>query len=150
MNKSNDSEVGNHTTQPWNKGKLVGSKPPLRPKHVWAIRARLQLTGRPRDLALFNLAIDSKLRGRDVVRLKKVDVAPQGCAADRVSVRQRKKRQSVRFEMTELTRQAIGNYLLRLCCDSNPYLFPGRRLGEHLSTRQYARLLLRLASHDRP
>ena len=76
--------------EPWNKGKLMGAKPPLRPKHVWAVRARLQLTGRLRDLALFNLAIDSKLRGCDVVSLKKADVAPHGYAADRASVRQRR------------------------------------------------------------
>ena len=141
MDKSSYSEAGNHTTPPWNKDKLVGSKPPLRPKHVWAVRARLQLKVRPRDLALFNLAIDSKLRGCDVVRLKKIDVAPQGYAADRVSVRQRKTSKSVRFEITELTRQAIDDYLSRPCGASNPYLFPGRRPGEHLSTRQYARLL---------
>jgi hypothetical protein len=53
--------------QPWNKGKFVGAKPPLRPKHVWSIRAKLQMSGRTRDLAMFNLAIESKLRGCDVV-----------------------------------------------------------------------------------
>jgi integrase len=141
MDNGNYSETGSHTTPPWNKGKLVGSKPPLRPKHVWAIRARLQLKGRPRDLALFNLAIDSKLRGCDIVGLKKVDVAPQGYTANRVSVRQRKTGRSVRFEITELTRQAIDDHLARSCGASNPHLFPGHRPGEHLSTRQYARLL---------
>jgi hypothetical protein len=63
---------------PWNKGKLVGPKPPLHPKHVWSIRARLQLSGKVRELALFNIAIDSKLRGCDVVRLKVEDIAPNG------------------------------------------------------------------------
>jgi hypothetical protein len=63
---------------PWNKGKLIGAKPPLRPKHVWAIRTRLTVEGRTRDLALFNLAIDSKLRGCDVVALKVEDIAPNG------------------------------------------------------------------------
>jgi len=67
-----DSQV----TQPWNKGKLTGAKPPLSPKHVWAIRTRLQLLKRFRDLALFNLAIDSKLRGCDLVGLRISDVAP--------------------------------------------------------------------------
>jgi hypothetical protein len=62
--------------EPWNKGKLIGAKPPLRPKHVWSIRTKLQIAGRTRDLAMFNLAIDSKLRGCDVVRLKVKDVAP--------------------------------------------------------------------------
>jgi hypothetical protein len=63
---------------PWNKGRMTGPKPPLRPKHVWAIRARLQISGRTRDLALFNLAIDSKLRGCDIVRLEVEEVAPHG------------------------------------------------------------------------
>jgi hypothetical protein len=63
---------------PWNKGKLIGAKPPLRPKHVWSIRTRLMVEGRNRDLAMFNLAIDSKLRGCDVVALKVEDVAPSG------------------------------------------------------------------------
>ena len=66
---------------PWNKGKLIGAKPPLRPKHVWAIRTRLMIEGRSRDLAMFNLAIDSKLRGCDVVALKVKDVAPNGSFA---------------------------------------------------------------------
>ena len=77
-------------TQSRYKGKLTGAKPPLRPKHVWAVRTRLQLANRLRDLALFDLAIDSKLRGCDVVALKVVDVAPHGYAVDRASVRQRK------------------------------------------------------------
>jgi hypothetical protein len=68
---------------PWNKGKLTGAKPPLRPRHVWSIRSKLQLEGRTRDLAMFNLAIDSKLRGCDVVALKVEDVAPNGYAAER-------------------------------------------------------------------
>ena len=77
-------------TQPWNKGKLTGAKPPLSPKHVWAVRTRLQLLRRFRDLALFNLAIDSKLRGCDLVGLRIADVAPHGYAVDRASVRQLK------------------------------------------------------------
>jgi hypothetical protein len=71
------------TPAPWNKGRLTGAKPPLQPKHVWAIRTRLQMLGRSRDLALFNVAIDSKLRGCDVVRLRVEDVAPHGYAVDR-------------------------------------------------------------------
>lgn len=135
------SETDSLLTQPWNKGKLMGAKPPLRPKHVWAVRARLQLTGRLRDLALFNLAIDSKLRGCDVVSLKKADIAPHGYAADRASVRQRKTGRPVRFEMTEQTRQAVDDYLSQRSGVSDPYLFPGRDRPGHLSTRQYARLL---------
>src|SRR5687768_8303276 len=88
---------------PWNKGKLTGAKPPLRPKHVWAIRTRLQMERQKRDLALFNLAIDSKLRGCDVVAVKVDDVAPNGYAVERATVRQRKTGRPVRFELTEQT-----------------------------------------------
>src|SRR5881296_4772907 len=83
---------------PWNKGKLTGAKPPLRPKHVWSIRTKLQVEGRTRDLAMFNLAIDSKLRGCDVVALKVGDVAPSGYPLARATVRQRKTGGPVRFE----------------------------------------------------
>jgi integrase len=89
---------------PWNKGKLIGAKPPLRPEHVWAIRTRLMIEGRSRDLAMFNLAIDSKLRGCDVVALKVEDVAPNGYAIDRATIRQRKTGRPVKFELTEQTR----------------------------------------------
>jgi len=92
---------------PWNKGKLAGQKPLLLPKHVWAIRTQLQLTGRVRDLALFNLAIDSKLRGCDLVALRIGDVAPHGYALDRATVRQKKTGMPVKFELTEHTRAAV-------------------------------------------
>src|SRR5213593_2343288 len=111
---------------PWNKGKLTGAKPPLRPKHVWSIRTKLQLDGRTRDLAMFNLAIDSKLRGCDVVALKVADVAPSGYALDRATVRQRKTGQPVRFELTELTRQAIDDYLRLAGGKPGELLFPSR------------------------
>src|SRR5712671_1889949 len=91
----------------WNKGKLIGAKPPLRPKHVWSIRTKLQVEGRTRDLAMFNLAIDSKLRGCDVVALKVEDIAPNGYAIDRATVRQKKTGRPVKFELTDHTRQAI-------------------------------------------
>ena len=96
---------------PWNKGKLTGAKPPLRQKYVWAIRTKLQIEQRTSDLALFNLAIDSKLRGCDVVALKVDDVAPNGYSVDRATVRQRKTRRPVRFELTEQTRQAVDDYI---------------------------------------
>jgi integrase len=128
-------------TQPWNKGRLTGAKPPLSPKHVWAARTRLQLLKRFRDLALFNLAIDSNLRGCDLVGLRITDVAPNGYAVDRASVRQRKTGRPVRFEVTEQTRQAIDDYLSQWRGTSNPYVFPGRGSAGHLTTRQYARLL---------
>ena len=128
-------------TQPRNKGKVTGAKPPLSPKHVWAVRARLQLLKRFRDLALFNLAIDSKLRGCDLVGLRIADVAPHGYAVDRASVRQRKTGRPVRFEITEQSRQAIDDHLSQRRETPSSFLFPGRGSGEHLSTRQHARLL---------
>src|SRR3981189_3229252 len=76
---------------PWNKGKLTGAKPPLRPKHVWSIRTKLQIEGRGRDLAMFNLATDSKLRGCDVVAIRVEDVAASGYAADRATVDRRRR-----------------------------------------------------------
>jgi integrase len=96
---------------PWNKGKLTGAKPPLRPKHVWSIRTKLQIEGRARDLAMFNLAIDSKLRGCDVVAIRVEDVAAGGYTADRATVRQKKTGRPVRFELSEQTRQAVDDYL---------------------------------------
>lgn len=131
--------VSKHT--PWNKGKIVGAKPPLRPKHVWSIRTKLQVDGRLRDLALFNVAIDSKLRGCDVVALKVDDVAPGGYAADRATVRQKKTGRPVKFELTESTRQAIDDYLRTTGKKSGEYLFTGQRRTGHMTTRQYARLL---------
>src|ERR1700710_2710264 len=106
---------------PWNKGKLIGAKPPLRPKHVWAIRTRLMIEGRSRDLAMFNLAIDSKLRGCDVVALKVEDVAPNGYAIDRATVRQKKTGRPVRFKLTEQTRQAVDDYLMATKTRANTY-----------------------------
>ena len=127
---------------PWNKGKLTGAKPPLRPKHVWSIRTRLQVEGRTRDLAMFNLAIDSKLRGCDVVALKVEDVAPNGYSVDRATVRQKKTGQPVRFELTEQTRQAVDDYIRVAGKKPGEALFVSRRgQGRCLSTRQYARLV---------
>jgi integrase len=126
---------------PWNKGKLIGAKPPLRPKHVWAIRTKLQIDHQLRDLALFNLAIDSKLRGCDVVAVKVDDVAPNGYAVDRATVRQRKTGRPVRFELTEPARQAIDDHIRTAGRKPGEFLFSGRRPGRSMTTRQYARLL---------
>ena len=126
---------------PWNKGKLIGPRPPLRQKHVWAIRTRLQIERQVRELALFNLAIDSKLRGCDLVAIRVDDVARNGHAIERTSVRQRKTGRPVRFELTEQTRQAIDEYLATADKKSGEYLFKGLRPGESMTTRQYARLL---------
>jgi integrase len=127
---------------PWNKGEIVGAKPPLRPKHVWSIRSKLQVEGRLRDLALFNVAIDSKLRGCDVVALKVADIAPSGYAADRASVRQKKSGRPVKFELTEATRQAVDDSLRTTGKKPGEHLFTGRR-GPNCSLTiwQYARLL---------
>ena len=126
---------------PWNKGKVTGAKPPLRPKHVWAIRTKLQIDQLTRDLALFNLAIDSKLRGCDVVAIRVDDVAPNGYAVDRASVRQKKTGRPVRFELTEPTRQAIDEFIKLAGRKPGEFLFSGRRPGQSMTTRQYARLL---------
>jgi integrase len=127
---------------PWNKGKLVGAKPPLRPSHVWSIRTKLQMQGRTRDLALFNLAIDSKLRGCDVVAVRVDDVAPSGYAMDRATIRQRKTGRPVRFELTDQTRMAIDEYLRLTGRKPGEVLFAGRKDGTRgLTTRQYARLV---------
>ncbi len=127
---------------PWNKGKLTGQKPPLQPRHIWAIRTHLQLGGRKRDLALFNLAIDSKPRGCDLVSLKVEDVAPSGHAVRRPTIRQKKTGRPVQFEITEPTRQAVDDYLAGQQKRPGDFLFKGRRgPGMCLTTRQYARLL---------
>jgi integrase len=121
---------------PWNKGKLIGQKPPLRPKHVWAIRTRLQMDEQLRDLAMFNLAIDSKLRGCDVVALRVEDVAPSGYAVDRAAVRQKKTGRPVRFEFTEQTRQAVDDYIKAVGKKPGEYLFSSRGSRDRcMSTR---------------
>jgi integrase len=140
MQNDQDSVPTSSKRTPWNKGKVIGPKPPLRPKHVWSIRTKLQIDGRPRDLAMFNLAIDSKLRGCDVVALKVEDVAPSGYAVDRATVRQRKTGQPVRFELTEQTRQAVDDYVKTTGKKPGEFLFSGRP-GRSMTTRQYARLV---------
>ena len=128
--------------RPWNKGRLIGQKPPLKLKDIWAIRLRLQLAGRVRDLALFNLAVDSKLRGCDLVRLRVADIAHGDTIVSRATVIQRKTGRPVRFELTEPTREAIRDWLVTARLGSGDRLFPGRTRGSsHLSTRQYARIV---------
>ena len=126
----------------WNKGRIVGQKRPLRPKHVWAIRVRLELAENHRDLAMFNMAIDSKLRGCDLVALRVDDIAPNGYALDRATIRQKKTWRPVQFEITEQARQAVDTYLKVEGAELGAYLFPGRGDAHgHLTARQYARLL---------
>jgi integrase len=115
---------------------------PLRPKHVWSIRTKLQIEGRARDLAMFNLAIDSKLHGCDVVAIRVEDVAAGGYTADRATVRQKKTGRPVRFELSEQTRQAVDDYLKTANKRSGEFLFTGRRgPNRSMTTRQYARLV---------
>lgn len=127
---------------PWNKGRLVGQKAPLKHKEIWAIRIRLQLAERTRDLALFNLAIDSKLRGCDLVSLRVCDVAQGKTILPRAVVMQRKTHRPVQFEITEQTRQSVAAWIDKAHRNSDQYLFPSRvAKSPHLSTRQYARIV---------
>lgn len=123
-------------------GKLTGQKPALKMKEVWSIRARLELKRRIRDLALFNVAIDSKLRGCDLVRLKVEDVAAGGEIKTRTVIVQKKTGRPVQFEITEQTRTAVGALIRQAGLAPGRYLFPSRlATSPHLSTRQYARIV---------
>ena len=127
---------------PWNKGKLTGQKPPFKLKEIWSIRIRLQLNNRIRDLALFNLAIDSKLRACDLVKLKVQDISHGTHISKRAMVMQQKTHQPVQFEITEQTRDAIANWISLEDLHSSDYLFKSRiHNSPHLSTRQYARIV---------
>jgi site-specific recombinase XerC len=134
-----------HATRvPWNKGKLVGQKLPLKLGEIWSIRIRLQLANKTRDLALFNLAIDSKLRSCDLVNLRVMDVTHGGAIQARAMVMQQKTNQPVQFEITEQTRESVGIWIEQaqltsraICSKANSETHP------HLSTRQYARIVER-------
>jgi integrase len=127
---------------PWNKGKLVGQKAPLKLKEIWAIRVRLQLADRRRELALFNLAIDSKLRACDLVKLRVRDVCHGQTVASRTIVLQQKTQRPVQFEITEPTREAVGAWIGQAGLSPESSLFPSRlHRSTHLSTRQYARIV---------
>jgi len=127
---------------PWNKGKLVGQKLPLKLKEIWAIRVRLQLADNKRDLALFNLAIDSKLRGSDLVKIKVNDVSNSGVVSPRAMVLQQKTGRPVQFEITASTRDSIADWMSSWGASGSDYLFRSRvSASPHLSTRQYARIV---------
>lgn len=127
-----------HSHEPWNKGKLVGQKPPLKPKDVWAIRIHLQNAHAVRDLTMFNLAIDSKLRGCDLVSLRVRDVTHGNQILPRAMVIQRKTQRPVQFELTEPTRSAVAAWLERAHLRGDQHLFPSRIASSpHVSTRQY-------------
>ena len=129
---------------PWNKGKLVGQKAPLKQREIWAIRIRLQLQQDARELALFNLAIDSKLRSCDLVRLRIRDICQGGRVASRAIVMQRKTGRPVQFEITELTRESLTNWMHEAALGPDDHVFLSRlHDSPHLSTRQYARIVHR-------
>ena len=131
-----------HRHAAWNKGRLVGQKRPLKPKEVWNVRARLQIEARRRDLAMFNLAIDSKLRGSGLVSLKIDDLCIGGRLRDRATIIQKKTGRPVQFEITEQTRASVEDWLAILKIRDGRFLFPSRVHEEpHISTRQYARIV---------
>jgi integrase len=128
--------------EPWNKGKLVYQKAPLRLKEIWAIRIRLQLAERTRELALFTLAVDSKLRSCDLVTLRVRDITHGERIAARAIVMQQKTQRPVQFEITEQTRDSVAKWIQLSRLRSEDYLFPSRlHSSPHLSTRQYARIV---------
>ena len=132
---------------PWNKGKLVGQKAPLKLREVWNIRIRLQLAHQYRDLALFNLALDSKLRGCDLVRLRVRDIAHGTRLTNRAMVMQQKTQRPVQFEITEQTRDAVSDWITKAELTPDDYLFKSRfKSSRHLSTRQYQRIVARWVS----
>jgi integrase len=128
--------------EPWNKGKLSGQKAPLKLKDIWAIRVRLELAERKRELALFNLAIDSKLRGCDLVRLRVRVIAHGDRITARAIILQQKTQRPVQFEITEATRKAVAVWIRCAGLESEDFVFPSRLRGSpHLSNRQYARIV---------
>jgi integrase len=134
--------LNSHHHEPWNKGKLIGQKAPLKLKEIWAIRVRLELSQRTRDLALFNLAIDSKLRACDLVKLKVRDISHGDRVTSRAIVMQQKTGRPVQFEITEQTRKSVTDWIKFCDLKSENFLFPSRiHNSVHLSTRQYARIV---------
>jgi len=127
--------------EPWNKGKLMGQKLPLTMQEIWSIRLRLQNIGNLRDLALFNLAIDSKLRACDLLSLCVSDVASGKDVQSRAIIRQKKTKRPVRFEITARTRNSLQDWIEAAELCESAFLFPSRlRDSRHLSLRQYARV----------
>jgi len=127
---------------PWNKGKLIGQKASLKLKDIWAIRIHLKMANCTRDLALFNLAIDSKLRGCDLVKLRVRDISHGDHIARRATVMQQKTQQPVQFEITEQTRETVSQWIKQAGLATSDYLFPSRYPdSSHIKTRQYARIV---------
>lgn len=127
---------------PWNKGRLIGQKPPLKLQEVWSIRIRLEISKNYRDLALFNLAIDSKLRSCDLVKLKVIDIAHGSNILSRAMVVQQKTKRPVQFEVTPQTQRSLSTWIETARLTSQRYLFPSRcKRDDHITTRQYARVV---------
>ena len=128
--------------EPWNKGKIVGQKAPFKVKEIWALRVRLQMESRVRELDVFNLGLDSKLRGCDLVSLKVRDICQGDQVASRVMVMQHKTQRPVQFEITPATRDAVQKWIKLAALKSDAFLFPSRiHALPHLGMRQYARIL---------
>jgi integrase len=130
-----------NTNTPWNKGKLIGQKSPLTLQDIWSIRMKLQNEGRLRDLALFNLGLDSKLRACDLLNLRVSDVSNGETVNNRATVLQQKTGRPVRFEITRKSRKAVTEWIEDAGLVGTDYLFPSRiHKSQHLSTRQYSRM----------
>ncbi len=129
---------------PWNKGRLTGQQPPLELREIWAIRTRLQMSSNVRELALFNLAIDSKRRACDLTRLQVQDICMRSHVVSRAAFMQQKTQRPVQFEITDQTRQSVATWISARELKPADYLFPSRlHASAHMSTRQYARIVHR-------
>ena len=137
-----DATKAASSRSPWNKDKQVGQKAPFKLKELWAIRVRLQLRKQSRELALFNLGIDSKLRACDLLKLRVSDVMHGNLISQRAIVMQQKTGRPVQFEITEPTREAVAGWIKAAGLQSHDFLFPSRiHASPHLGTRQYARIV---------
>lgn len=135
-------DPGQEDRPAWNVGRKLGAKRPLLPKQVWAVRFFLEQEHRLRDRALFDLAIDSKLRGCDLVKIKIDELVSGARIRQRAIVIQQKTGRPVQFELLEPARTSLLQWLERRGGALDEYVFPSRadRLM-HMSTRQYARLV---------
>jgi len=132
----------NTNQSPWNQGKLIGQKLPLKLKEIYSIRIRLEITDRVRDLALFNLAIDSKLRSCDLISLKVKDIANGSMVSSRAMIIQKKTKTPVQFEITKQTKRSVETWIKKANLSFNDYLFKSRlRNSPHISKRQYSRIV---------
>ena len=128
--------------RPWNAGRVIGPKAPLKPRHIWSIRQELKSLGAVRDLAMFNIALDAKLRGCDLVKLRIADVAHGKVIRQRSTIIQQKTGRPVPFEITEPAREALTRWLNSRGGRDCDWLFPSRsHAGAHIGMRQYARLV---------